>query len=58
MREDIHILNEEEIEQKLKDFTGWKYYDNKISKIMKGRRRSPKTEFKKGHPFYKGGGKG
>ena len=31
---------------------------NKISKGKKGKRTSPTTEFKKGHPFYKGAEKG
>jgi 4a-hydroxytetrahydrobiopterin dehydratase len=32
MKEDIKILSEEEIQEKLKDFPGWEYKDNKISK--------------------------
>ena len=35
MREDIHILNEEEMQEKLKDFPGWEYHKNKISKEFK-----------------------
>ena len=32
MRKDIHVLSEEEIKEKLKNFPGWEYHDNKISK--------------------------
>ena len=32
MEEDIKILSEEEIQEKLKEFPGWKYENNKISK--------------------------
>ena len=34
-REDINILSEEEINEKLKYFPGWQYKDNKISKEFK-----------------------
>ncbi|KKR56937.1 MAG: hypothetical protein UU02_C0027G0007, partial [Candidatus Woesebacteria bacterium GW2011_GWA1_40_43] len=32
MEEDLRILTEDEIEKKLKDFPGWEYRDNKITK--------------------------
>jgi 4a-hydroxytetrahydrobiopterin dehydratase len=32
MDEDLRILNSDEIVQKLKDFPGWNYHDDKISK--------------------------
>ncbi len=32
MEEDLKILSEEEIKEKLNDFPGWKYHDNKITK--------------------------
>lgn len=32
MDEDLRILNSDEIAQKLKDFPGWEYHDDKISK--------------------------
>jgi 4a-hydroxytetrahydrobiopterin dehydratase len=35
VREDIHILGEEEINEKLKEIPGWEYKDNKISKEFK-----------------------
>jgi len=35
MREDVRILNEEEIAEKLKDFHGWNLKDDKISKEFK-----------------------
>ena len=36
-REDIHILNEEEINERLKELPGWEYKGNKISKEFKFR---------------------
>lgn len=36
-RTDIHILSQEEINEKLKSFPGWQYKDNKISKEFKFR---------------------
>jgi 4a-hydroxytetrahydrobiopterin dehydratase len=35
MDEDLRVLTEEEINRKLKDFPGWKFHDNKISKEFK-----------------------
>ena len=35
MREDIHILSEEEIQEKLKELEGWEVRDNKITKEFK-----------------------
>lgn len=35
MREDIHILNEEEVLDNLKKIDGWEYKENKISKEFK-----------------------
>jgi len=36
-REEIHILSEEEIKERLKDLPGWSFSDNKISKEFKFR---------------------
>ncbi|MDP2628376.1 MAG: 4a-hydroxytetrahydrobiopterin dehydratase [Nanoarchaeota archaeon] len=35
MGEDIHILNSEEITEKLKEIPGWEFKDDKISKEFK-----------------------
>jgi len=32
---DLRVLNEEEIEERLKDLSGWEYNNNKISKEFK-----------------------
>lgn len=34
-RPDIHILSEEQIQEKLEDFPGWEYKENKILKEFK-----------------------
>ncbi len=34
MRGDIHILSKKEIEDKLKDFPGWEFQNDKIKKFL------------------------
>lgn len=45
MEEDLKVLSKENIEKKLKDFSGWSYHDNKITKEFEFKSFSDAVEF-------------